>query len=111
MRKNFFLPLLMIAINVPQARATLFTVPSSDLTGTEICKLGFNPPQCKAAFFSNDQNVAYQSNGFAQPAVAKDNIHGYDSIHQPEFVNDGAYGNGTSWISDSPYSWIKIDLG
>jgi hypothetical protein len=26
-------------------------------------------------------------------------------------VNDGLYGAGASWISNSAYSWIKIDLG
>jgi hypothetical protein len=31
--------------------------------------------------------------------------------HQLEFANDGYYGNGSSWISNSTYSWLKIDLG
>ena len=43
--------------------------------------------------------------------MARDNIPGYASIHQPEFANDGFYGNGASWISDSSNSWLKIDLG
>ena len=30
---------------------------------------------------------------------------------RPPYLNDGLYGPGASWISNSAYSWIKIDLG
>jgi hypothetical protein len=43
--------------------------------------------------------------------VAKDTLPGHSGIHQAAYLNDGHYGNGASWISNSAYSWIKIDLG
>ena len=61
--------------------------------------------------FSNSDNLAFQGNGFALPAVARNNIPGYASIHRPEYANDGFYGNGASWNSHSTGSWLKIDLG
>jgi hypothetical protein len=79
-----------------------------------ICKEGYPPPQCTAVPYDTRQNLAFQGNGFARPAVAFDNLPdwaGYATLHQPEFANDGSYGNGASWISDSANSWIKIDLG
>ena len=47
----------------------------------------------------------------ARPAVAKDTIPGYSDIHRASYINDGLYGAGASWISNSAYSWIKIDFG
>lgn len=95
----------------PAGAQSLAVVPASTITGPAICKPGFGPPQCSAAPFDPTSDLAYQGNGFALPSVAKDNIPGFVSIHQPHFANDGFYGNGASWISDSTNSWIKIDLG
>ena len=36
---------------------------------------------------------------------------GYSGVHDPSYINDGLYGPGSSWVSNSAYSWIKIDLG
>src|SRR5262249_27517825 len=36
---------------------------------------------------------------------------GLSNIHSANYANDGYYGNGASWISNSPNSWLKIDLG
>jgi hypothetical protein len=36
---------------------------------------------------------------------------GFKDIHRASYVNDGLYGAGASWVSNSAYSWIKIDLG
>lgn len=85
-------------------------------TGTEevpkvICKPGYLPPLCLAKEFTPSQDLTYQGNGVARPAVAKDTMPGYGGVHQPAYVNDGLYGPGASWISNSAYSWIKIDLG
>jgi hypothetical protein len=77
---------------------------------TTICKPGYAPPLCLAKKFDTSEDLTYQGNG-ARPAVAKDTVPGHSDIHQPEYVNDGHYGNGSSWISNSAYSWIKIDLG
>jgi hypothetical protein len=43
--------------------------------------------------------------------VAKDTLPGYSGVHEASNLNDGLYGPGASWISNSAYSWIKIDLG
>lgn len=91
--------------------AQLVTDTASSLTGTEICKTGFYYAQCRAWEYQNDENLAFQGNGFAQEAVSYDVIPNYGAIHSPEFINDGHYGNGSSWISWSANSWVKIDLG
>jgi hypothetical protein len=76
-----------------------------------ICKPGYLPPLCLAKEFDNSRDLTYQGNGSARPAVAKDTIPGYGEIHRAANVNDGMYGPGASWISNSADSWIKIDLG
>jgi hypothetical protein len=76
-----------------------------------ICKPGLQPPLCLAQEADQSQDLTFPGNGSARPAVAKDTIPGYSSIHQAANANDGVYGPGASWISNSAYSWIKIDLG
>jgi hypothetical protein len=76
-----------------------------------ICKPGYLPPLCLAKEFDKSDDLTFQGNGTARPAVAKDTIPGHGRIHQPAYVNDGLYGPGASWISNSAFSWIKIDLG
>lgn len=76
-----------------------------------ICKPGYIPPLCLAGSFNKSDDLTYLGNGSARPAVAKDTIPGLDEIHKAAFINDGLYGPGASWISNSPNSWIKIDLG
>jgi hypothetical protein len=76
-----------------------------------ICKPGYLPPLCLAKEFEPEHDLTYQGNGSARPAVAKDTMPGYGGVHQPAYVNDGLYGPGASWISNSAYSWIKLDLG
>jgi hypothetical protein len=76
-----------------------------------ICKPGYLPPLCLAQEFDKSQDLTFPGNGSARPAVAKDTIPGHSRIHDAAYVNDGLYGSGASWISNSAYSWIKIDLG
>jgi hypothetical protein len=76
-----------------------------------ICKPGYEPPLCLAREFDKSSDLTDPGNGSARPAVAKDTIPGYSRIHRAAYVNDGLYGPGASWISNSAYSWIKIDLG
>jgi hypothetical protein len=76
-----------------------------------ICKPGYEPPLCLAQEFDKSRDLTDPENGSARPAVAKDTIPGYSRIHRAAYVNDGLYGPGASWISNSAYSWIKIDLG
>ena len=76
-----------------------------------ICKPGLLPPLCLAQEADQSQDLSFPGNGSARPAVAKDTVPGYSRIHQAANANDGVYGPGASWISNSAYSWIKIDLG
>ena len=76
-----------------------------------ICEPGESPPLCLAEGSDNKENLTFQGNGVARAAVAKDNLPGFNGIHHAGHVNDGLYGNEASWISNSAYSWIKIDLG
>ena len=76
-----------------------------------ICKSGFVPPLCLARAFDKSQDLTYVGNGSARPAVAKDTSAADGGIHQAAYVNDGLYGPGASWVSESANSWIKIDLG
>lgn len=76
-----------------------------------ICKPGYEPPLCLAGEFESESDLSYQGNGIARPAVAKDTAPDYGSLNQAAYVNDGLYGPGAGWISNSKYSWIKIDLG
>jgi hypothetical protein len=91
----------------PDAISTTSTGKVSQVT----CKPGYLPPLCLVTEFDQSQDLSFLGNGTARPAVAKDTLPGYDEIHKPAYVNDGLYGPGASWISNSPYSWIKIDLG
>jgi hypothetical protein len=76
-----------------------------------ICKPGAQPPLCLAGEYKQDEGLAYQGNGSARPAVAKDTMPGSGELHKAAYINDGLYGPGASWISNSRNSWIKIDLG
>jgi hypothetical protein len=90
--------------------------PLAAVTGTGavaqvICKPGYLPPLCLAQEADQSSDLTFPGNGPARPAVAKDTLPGYSRIHQAAYANDGLYGPGASWISNSAYSWIKIDLG
>jgi hypothetical protein len=93
-------------VSAPDAAAT-----DANEAAEVICKPGYLPPLCLAQEFNKAQDLTFQGNGSARPAVAKDTIPGYGDIHQASYLNDGLYGAGASWISNSAYSWIKIDLG
>ena len=76
-----------------------------------ICKPGYVPPLCLVGAFDRSEDLSYQGNGTARAAVAKDTIPGHANVHRAAYLNDGLYGPGASWISNSPNSWIKIDIG
>jgi hypothetical protein len=65
--------------------------------------------QCAYQAFDKTDDLAFQGNGFAATAVVKDALA--STLHGPQFINDGNYGNGSSWIGSSSNSWLKIDLG
>ena len=86
-------------------------ITSTGAVAQVICKPGYLPPLCLAQEFDQSSDLTFPGNGMARPAVAKDTLPGYSRIHQAAYANDGLYGPGASWISNSAYSWIKIDLG
>jgi hypothetical protein len=109
-----FFPLICCLIGVvsvaPASAQSLQIIPRSPFTGPLQVKPGYSSPQGDYRPFDTSADVAFEG-GLAQAAVAKDVIPDYDAIHLPEYANDGYYGNGASWISNSPDSWLKIDLG
>jgi len=108
---------LEVAFNPSPTQREVVAIPiSASATATSelaqiICKPGYEPPLCLAKKLDNNRTLTFQGNGHARAAVAKDTILGYGAIHQASYVNDGFYGSGASWVSNSAYSWIKIDLG
>ncbi|NUN12114.1 MAG: hypothetical protein HUU55_00605 [Myxococcales bacterium] len=90
-------------------------VPASLMVGEASCASGATPiaPNCARQNYDNPENLAATSPfGAAYPAVTQATIaSGAFDIHQPKFLNDGAYGNGSSWIGVGPNNWMKIDLG
>lgn len=112
MKKFLFALLAALALTVApvEAESNLSIDTATAFTGPTVCRAGFSPPQCNARPYDTAANLAYPGNG-AQPAVALNTIPGYSAIHQAQFVNDGFYGNGSSWIDTTANSWIKVDLG
>src|SRR5579883_88444 len=54
-------------------------------------------------------NVALASTG--AKATSSGNYPNAPSIHRLEFIHDGKYGNGRSWISNKPgRGWVQIEL-
>ena len=53
-------------------------------------------------------NLAFVGNG-AKTATASSSRP--EPRHQPPGLNDGRYGNNSSWIGAAPLSWFQIDLG
>jgi len=54
------------------------------------------------------QNLALHSNG--AKATASSLLKGYEEKHQIEFLNDGKFGNGHSWIPAQSTGWAQIEL-
>ena len=74
-----------------------------------LCKPGDHEPPCPQLLLNPSQDLANHGKGVAQAAVSKDASFGSAGIHQAAYANDGR--SDTSWVSNSPDSWIKIDLG
>lgn len=88
-------------------------VATSPASSNIFCKtFDFFPPACYVMTYINAYNLALAAPGGAKAAVTKTTYAGgAASIHQPQWLNDGAYGNGTSWIGEGTDNWVKIDLG
>lgn len=95
----------------PQAAATPTRVlpTGTGAVALVICKPYDQKPACLPGELDPGQDLADPANGPAQPAVSRDARSGQEGVHKAAYVNDGR--EGTSWISASPDSWIKIDLG
>jgi hypothetical protein len=76
---------------------------------TIICEPGDRSPMCPPEEHEVSQDLAFQGNGAAKPAVAKDAVANDDVANKASNLNDGH--DGEAWVSNSAYSWVKIDLG
>ena len=74
-----------------------------------ICKPDDQTPSCPPDELDPSRDLADPGNGAARPAVSKDAQAGQAGVHKAAYVNDGR--GGASWVSNSPDSWVKIDLG
>lgn len=57
---------------------------------------------------NSPKNLALYSNG--AKATASSLLKGHENKHQIEFLNDGKYGNGRSWIAETKTGWAQIGL-
>lgn len=89
---------------------TISTGPASSPIGPVQCQGGHPAPICLYQAFDTTSDLAF-SGGSAASTVASSTLPGFPAIHDAAFINDGQYGNGRSWIGNSPGAWIKIDLG
>ena len=109
-------PLSGIFGSVPSQQEGSSSSPVAVFTSTGavaqiICKPGLQPPLCLAQEADQSHDLTFPGNGSARPAVAKDTVPSFGRVHQAAYANDGVYGPGASWVSNSAFSWIKIDLG
>ena len=104
-------PRLAPAENGVSQPAIVLATTSTPVIEKIICRAGYEPPLCLAGSLRKSHAMTYQGNGSARPAVAKDTVPGFGEVHRASNLNDGLYGPGTSWVSNSRNSWIKIDLG
>lgn len=88
-------------------------VPASPAVGAVYCVPSpFSTPNCNGLDYTNAANLALSSPGGAKSAVTQATYaDGAVPIHQPAWLNDGVYGNGSSWIGVGPNNWMKVDLG
>ena len=78
---------------------------STSAAAITICTPDDGASACPSVELDPSQDLADPGNSVAQPAVSKD----ARPSHEAKYVNDGR--GDTSWISNSPDSWIKLDLG
>jgi len=90
---------------------TVSAMGASALIGPRGCTTGYTSPQCSFQTYDARGNFAAQANNGGIAAVASGTLGTDMAIHQPQFANDGRYGNGASWIPAAANNWVKIDLG
>lgn len=91
-----------------QAHAAIISIASiPTLTGSEMYRPGYPVGQGSYRAYNSTGNLA--RNGITP--IVSGTISGYPVIHNASYLNDGYYGNGSSWIGNSTNSWVKLDLG
>lgn len=101
--EQVFQPSASQGIPSPTGASTGVSPTGTSETALLICNPEDAVPACPPGELNPKQDLANPGNGTAQPAVSK------DGAYRAAYVNDGH--QGASWISNSPDSWIKIDLG
>ena len=86
---------------------------ASPLLGPRECTpAGGVAPTCSRQAFDPRGDFAAQANNGGVAAVTSGEVSaGANPDHRSNNVNDGRYGNGSSWIPASANGWIKLDLG
>jgi hypothetical protein len=84
-------------------------LPATGEVALTICGPENQTASCSPGGLAPEEDLANAGNDIAQPAVSKDSRPSQDGNAKAAYVNDGHAGG--SWVSGSPDSWIKIDLG
>ena len=74
-----------------------------------ICTPQDQSPSCSPPAMDESPDLAEQGNGAARPAVSSETQASNSAADQAAYVNDGR--SDTTWVSNRPDSWVKIDLG
>ena len=98
-----FQPPPLPAFTTPTSVSTPSLPTSTDEAAFLICEPDDPMPACPPGDLDPSQDLAQPENGAARPAVSN------GGAQEAAYVNDGRM--GASWVSTSPDSWIKIDLG
>jgi hypothetical protein len=86
---------------------TVYDNPTPNLTGSVVSPSpGTN--NLKYQTYDTTDNLAYFGATGIAPVVSS-NLG--VALHDDSKINDGFYGNGSSWIGSTANSWLKIDLG
>jgi putative heme-binding domain-containing protein len=99
------------AINPNAANSFLFVPTEAKYVRVDVLESSIGQPCIdEVEVFSGDspKNFALHSNG--AKATASSLLKGFEEKHQIEFLNDGKYGNGHSWIPAKMPGWAQIEL-
>jgi hypothetical protein len=97
---------LMLACSVPTHAAVISIIDNPTFSGSQLQKTGY--PADQGAYRAYDTTGNLAVNGIT--ATTSGTISGFTTIHNPAYLNDGFYGNGSSWIASSSNGWIKFNL-
>lgn len=98
-------------INPVRANSLPFAPTAAKYVRVDVLKSSGGQPcidELEIFFADSPQNLALQSSG--AKATASSLLKGYEEKHRIEFLNDGQYGNGRSWIPAKNTGWAQIEL-